>query len=339
MAITWISTKAMMGNPASQTADGSTYTQNFKVTFDVSGRVTAGVEAGRDVQLLEALAIEAQGVPRFGNQFRRNRAAFLTNKSANVLSSQSNNIPNQVIVTCTYTTISVDKKDEEENPLDKAPDITWGTHFEKEAIYNARILKVFQGNKQIFKDQKAGRGNKIQQINNFVIPITNSCGQTFSPFPEVDTPYLKCTITENLSFYDVKQAQEMIQTVNADEFRIDGYLVRQGQALLLDRSAVIQYQGKLSYRVVTTQLLFKENHELTVIDQGTKAYIKESKEFRSGDPDKRKNLMDDGAETTALENLDGRGNKLKKGKDIVFLNWGIHKVSKFKSLKLPEIRL
>ena len=177
MSISWSSTEPMFANPAAQNDSGVSYVQNFHVKYDISNRVITGTEAGKDVQLIEASALLAPGVPRYGSVFKGNKAAFCRGLSSRIHPDETSNIPSNVLVTCNFRAVSVERKDEETDPLLKAPDISWGTHFENEAIQNANVLKVMQGGKEVFKLQKAGVGGKLQQINNFVIPITNSCGQ------------------------------------------------------------------------------------------------------------------------------------------------------------------
>ncbi len=334
MAITWVSTKpALGGHPATQGESGTTYTQKYHVTYNKENRDSSG----NDVQLLEASALFAPGIPRYGDSFKLNNAAFVNSISANVLSSQSNQIPNQVIVTVTFSTIANDKKDEEEDPLKKAPDVAWTTHFEREVIDNARILKI----KDNVILQEAGKGGKLQQINNFAIPITNSVGVPFTPAPEIDVPYMKVSIVQNLGVFDVGQANSMIQTVNVKSFQLDGYTITEGQGLLLDRSATIEYQGKISYRVVTTEILIKSDHELSIKDNGKTAYFgeKPSNKFKGGKQADIDHITFNGKEVDDAQLLDGKGNAVADGGKAVFLNWGIFAVSDFNQLQLPAQRL
>jgi hypothetical protein len=335
MAITWVSTAPMFSNPATQNENGVTYVQNFKVTYDISSRIASGY----DVQLLETSALTAPNIPRYGDQFRGNTAAFCNSITTRVIDSQSNNIPNQVIVTCTFSTQSDTKKNEENNPLEKAPDIVWSTHFEREAVQNARILRVIQDGREIDKVQEAGRGNKIQQINNFSISVTNSSGQPFNPFPEKDVPYMLCSIVENKAVFDVKQANDFIQTVNVRSFKLDGYTIQKGQALLMNREASTEYQGKLTYRKVTTSILIKETHEMQILDNGMYIYGSGANKFAGGNPDDLIPYDLDGVNSTTAQRLNGKGGKLGAGAKSVFLNFGIFAVRDFRELNLPSQRL
>ena len=335
MSFQWIKTEPEFSNPVTQDENGITYTQRFRVHYNVD----TGNNYNKFVmQLIEVDAHTAQGVPRYGDQFKGNKAAFCRNISTQIDSSQSKNTPTQVIVTCTFTTLSADKRDEEENPLEKKPDVVWGTYFERQTIENARILKI----NGIVVNQVAGQGNKLEQINNFEVPIINSAGQKFNPAPEVDVPYITCTIVQNLAEFDPGQANNMIQTVNVRSFKLDGYTIEPGQALLLRREAGIEYQGKLSYRVVTTEILIKENHELHLLDNGKMAFRKDKKSnnFNGGKPEDLVVIDIDNINTPDNQRLDGNGNPLDDpGAKGVFLEYGIFAVSDFRILNLPEQRL
>lgn len=330
MAISIKSVQPYFANPVQINQDGTTYIQNFKVEFNTQSATKA------DRQLIETKAVLAAGVPRYGDVFKANKAAYCKSISSSVIPDQSKNLPSIVLVSCTFTTVSVEKKDEETNPLDKAPDITWGTHFENEAIVNASSL--------IVAGQNIGGGGNVggRQVNNNQVAIINSAGQPFTPAPTRSVPYVKCTILQNFSFFDVKQAISAIQTTNSSPFRIDGFIIKRGQALLLERAASIEYLGKISYRKVQTTILFKLNHSLHLQDKGTKAFNpkpQKSQAFNDGDPKKKINIMDDGAETTTSGLLDGKGNQLEKGKPPVYLEYTILGTSDFKRLNLPTLRL
>ena len=334
MPFTHFKTEPMFSNPVTQDENGITYTQRFKVIYSYD----SGDATSNDLQLMETDALNAPSITRYGDQFKGNVAAFCRNISTAVIGSQSNDLPTQVIVTCTFTTIPASKRDEEENPLEKSPDIVWGTYFERQTIDNARLLKI-NGN---VINQEAGKGNKLQQINNFTIPIINSVGQRFNPAPEIDVPYITCTIVQNLSEFDPGEANRMIQTVNVRSFQLDGYTIEPGQALLLRRDAGIEYQGKLSYRVVTTEILLKENHEIHLLDNGKLAFRKDkpSNAFNGGDPEDLVPVTNDGESTSDPVRLDGKGNILDdKGSSGVFLDYAIFAVSDFRTLNLPAQRL
>jgi len=330
MAISIKSVQPYFANPVQINQDGTTYIQNFKVEFNTQNATKA------DRQLIETKAVLAAGVPRYGDVFKANKAAYCQSISSSVIPEQSKNLPSIVLVSCTFTTVSVEKKDEETNPLDKAPDITWGTHFENEAIVNASSLIVAGQN------IGGGRGAGGGQVNNNGVAIINSAGQPFEPSPTRSVPYLKCTIVQNFATFDVKQANKAIQTTNSSPFRIDGFLIKRGQALLLERAASIEYLGKLSYRKIQTAILFKENHSLHLQDRGTKVFNpkpQKSQAFNDGDPTKRIFIMDDGGENTAEDLLDGKGNRLDEGASAVYLEYTILGTSDFKQLNLPALRL
>ena len=338
MSFQWIKTEPEFSNPVTQDENGITYTQRFRVHYNVD----TGNNYNKFVmQLIEVDAHTAQGVPRYGDQFKGNKAAFCRNISTQIDSSQSKNTPTQVIVTCTFTTLSADKRDEEENPLEKKPDVVWGTYFERQTIENARLLKI-DGRDQGQNVQPIGPGNAVQQINNFSVPITNSAGQRFNPAPEVDVPYVTCTIVQNLADFDPQEANNMIQTVNVSTFQVDGYTIAKESALLLRREAGIEYQGKLSYRVVTTELLIKENHNLHILDNGKMAFRKDkpSNNFNGGKREDLVIIMPDGESTPDNQKLDGKGNLLEaEGSSGVFLDYAIFAVSDFRALNLPAQRL
>jgi len=195
--------------------------------------------------------------------------------------------------------------------------------------------------------QKAGAGGKLAQINNFVIPITNSCGEAFDPFPERSVPYLMATVSQNMLTYDPRLAEDMIQNVNVRSFQIDGFTVKEGQAMLMERTSSIEYLGQASYRKVSTTLLFKKTHNVILADVGMKRYFDRSNQFFSNVSGLIP-IMNDNQETTKNELLDGKGNRLgldpngfpDQGQpEAVFLHYGVNVASDFRALNLPAVRL
>jgi hypothetical protein len=336
MALT-ISAKAQpyFGNQATQDDSGTNYTQRYLVKF--SNFTTA---SAADLQLAESQALFANGVPSIGDTFRGNRAAFCKSKQASVLNQD--NKPVGVIVTCVFSTIGTPQKDEESDPLKKRPDITWSPIFEREAVQNCRLIKTFtDGQKpiEVARGKRIPNADKLEQINNFSVAVTNSFGDPPTPFPEKDVPYMQWTIVQNLPVFDVKQAIALLSTVNVKEFRLDGYNILPGQNLLVQRSAVVKYQGVTSYREVTTSGIIKTTHDAIVLDNGPSAYgvdNKPSAKWRSGVNTGGK-IKRDGQEVIAR--LDGKGNFLDDDKPDVFAQYAIYPAADHVPLQLPTERL
>ena len=309
----------------------STNPARFQVLFDNSTATAS------EMQLVETRALTAPNIPRYGSQFRGNRAAFCNSITPVIAGDNQANHPFKIIVTCIFTTISSDKKDEELNPLAKSPDIMWATEAVNEVIENARILEVKQAGKTIERKKQKGGGSILQQINNFAIGITNSAGEGFDPKPERSVHYPTVTIVQNLPFFSPKLMINTVGTINVRAFKVDGQTITRGQALLIQRDATTAYQGKLSYRIVTTKLLIKQTHDMIILDQGFRIFGTESQKFNSGDPLNLTSQIN-GLDITTLQPLDGKGNLLEKGKEAVMLNYGIFKANDFRRLKLPARR-
>ena len=331
MALPILSVEPTFMNPVTQNDSGTTYTQRFQVLFDNSTATAS------EMQLVETRALTAPGIPRYGQQFRGNRAAFCNSITPVVAGDNQANHPFKVIVTTIFTTVSSDKKDEELSPLEKSPDIMWATEAINEVIQNARILEVRQGSKIIQKKKDKRGGSALQQINNFTIGITNSAGEGFDPKPERAVHYPTVTIVQNLPSFSPKLMINTVGTINVRAFKIDGQTITRGQALLVQRDATTAYQGKLSFRIVTTKLLIKQSHDLILLDQGHRVFGTESEKFNSLAPIDLTSQIN-GLDITTLLPLDGAGNLLEKGKAAVFLHYGIFKAQDFRRLNLPARR-
>ncbi len=198
MALRVTAVNPMFGNPVNGNDTGTNFTQNYNVLFD---ETDVSNLSANDLQLAEFLAYFANGIPKIGAVFRAKNTAFCKGKSATVRVEDQK--PFSVIVTCTFSTIGTENKDQEENPLDKRPDITWQPIFEREAVTSARIIKIFQDGRERVGDRIQGQPNQgagaLEQINNFSLAITNSFGDKFNPSPEKEVAYLQWTVTENLA--------------------------------------------------------------------------------------------------------------------------------------------
>jgi hypothetical protein len=322
-------------NSVTQDVSGTNYTQRYLVKF--SNFDTA---SGTDLQLAETIAITANGVPQIGNQFRGNRNAFCKSKSASVLNGD--NKPVGVVVSCVFSTIGDDKSKETENPLDKAPEIVWTPIFERQAVTSCRLIKTFTDGKdpkEVARGKPIPNADKIEQINNFSVAVTNSFGDAPNPFPEKDVPFMQWTVVQNLPSFDVNQAVQLLSTVNVRDFKLDGYTIKKGYNLLVQRSASIKYQGDISYREVTTSGIIKSTHDAVVLDNGPSAYgvdNKPSNNWRSG-VNKGGKIKRDGQEV--IGRLDGKGNFLDDDKPDVFARYAIYPVADHKPLSLPTERL
>lgn len=328
MALTIAATATpMFSNPANRTNSATNYTQNYQVLFNGVNTASAA-----DLQIAEALALDAPGVPNIGDNFRANKAAYCNGKSA--AARVQGNKPVSVIVTCTYSTMGDPEKDSAENPLDKVPTIVWTPIFEREAITSARQIKIFQDGEPQKGLQVDGKG---KGVNNFDLAITNSFGREFQAAPEKEVPYMQWTVTENLAVFDVKLALELLHTVNHIDFKIDGYTIKEGQNLLVQRSATQQFSGKFSYREVTTSGIIKSSHAAQVADNGDFVHNPDTPgaKFNNGKDDGVEGQIDG---VHAVVNLDGKGNALKEGQKQVFIHFEVYERQDHNRLKLPTER-
>lgn len=327
--LTITSVNPLYGNPVTKDTSGSSYTQRFQVLFNTASNTASA----KNRQLAEAIAIDANGIPVINQSFRLNRNAFCRSKSA---SARQEGETISVVVTCMFSTKGTDEQDQEDSPLNKAPDISWIPVFEREAVLNARIIKVFQNGVQIGKDIQGKvnrRVGKLAQINNFSEAITNSFGDVPNPVPEVDVPYLQWNIVQNLANFDVGQAELLLQTVNVKAFKLAGETIREGRNLLQQRSGVLKYHGTGSYWEVTTTGLLKQTHDAQLTDNGAHQYIANSQVFLSG--------IDEGTRTKrngkfAVRRLNGKGRQLRDKEKSVFLHFGIYEAQDHSKLNLPQ---
>lgn len=342
MAITAGKAVPYFDMPATETKDGTTYIQNFKVPL--SGFATANA---LQRSLVGSLALRANGVPQYGAQYAGDGFAFCTQRTTRPIGGEEDQIPTYVIVTCTFSTISVDKRDEEQSPLEKRPDIVWASQFERIVAMNARRIKTVQGGKENIVQEQKVRKVFVGQFNQWDFQITNSSGRHFNPQPEIDVPYPIVTIVQNLSRddWDPITNAKLVGSTNLNSFKVDGVKIEIGQALLLDRVARTMYQGKLSFREVTTTLIFKNTHDIIAGDQGFTVWKKK------GDPDAKSGRFGGGQNDFFIHNvrnagdnspdqvpLDGLGNELKGiplKEKAVFIHFSVFQQLDFSSLKLP----
>ena len=332
-------------NPATENQDGSTFIQRFRVPL--FGVDTADA---KERSLIEGRAKRANGLPQYGHQYEGNSAAFCQNITANVISGQENNTPTHVIVACTFSTKPVDKRDEEEDPLEKRPDIIWSTHFEREAVLNAHERVEFQNGSALGPVVCGSRNTitgEVNGFNQFSLGIINSAGQPFTPSPEKDIPFPMVTVIQNISRddWDPVQNKLFIGTRNITDFKIDGVTIKRREGKLLDRVARTMYQGKLSYREVTTTILIKANHDLILQDRGfitigiptTPGNPSDPSPVFGGDQNTvPNNIKVDGNNSPEEILLDGLGNLNPKEKSPVYIHYNFDDDQNFTLLRLPQ---
>ncbi|MGI9571510.1 MAG: hypothetical protein ACR2PH_17615 [Desulfobulbia bacterium] len=321
------------GNPAQETAEGTEYTQRFKVEFENVSTATVD-----ELHIIESLALNAPGVPAYGDTFKGNINAKCERRSTAVISGQETNIPHYVIVTCLFSTIPTSNRGQQKDPLQKQPDIDWGLMFEREVIMNAYERAAFQdGGKPLYRNVDRG-GLFNFTVNLFKQGVLNSNNKPFNPQPEMDVPFLTCTITENLETFNPIEALLYTGAINDASITIDGSTFGPGKALCLGRTAKIQYNGDESYRQVVTKLLFKDSHDLIVQDRGFIVFKDPAKKFGGDDDSVETWAKVDGAETSEEVLLDGFGAKLGVGKKPVYLHYKYLKQQNFDKLNLPRKR-
>lgn len=330
MALVIESVEHTFNNPVTGDDSGTNFTENYLVLFTAASIAAA---SAAELSHAESIAFFANGVPQRGQQNSFNRAAFCKSKSTSAL--VSDNKPVGVKVSCVYSTIGSNKKDQEDNPLNKLPDVTWNHISEREAMINARRIRMFQGGQQ--RIEKNGNVNRaFINVNGFDLAILNSFGAPFGTQPEREVYYQTCTIVENVITYSRREARDVLGSVNDAPYSVYGEPVEEEEAMCITRSAQNRYLGQFSYWEQTTVLLFKPTHDSIVLDNGDMGYIEESQEYRSG--------IDDGGELTrdgvqVVKRLDGKGNELEDKKDSVFLHFATAPIRDHNLLNLPKQRL
>ena len=336
-------------NPATENKDGSTFVQRFHVPLlNVIG------SSAMELSLIEGRAKRAQGVPLYGHVYPGNNAAFCQVIKSNVISDQTKNIPTHVIVSCTFSTKPVNKRDEEEDPLKKSPDIIWGEFTEKVTLTNARRLTVFQGKTRgaTLKGEPIAN-SPFNKINQYSLGITNSALDPFKPGIQRDVFWDTVTIVQNISRddWDPEENSKLKGTVNKAKIVVDGFKIPAKNAFLKSRTARIMYQGKLSYRQVTTTLIIKNTHAVIVQDTGFQKLVEKlptvpglqqgppSTEFGGTEDFKKIPIKTNAKKVPVEQPLDGLGNALKKGEEIVYSHWDVYEREDFKLLKLPTEKL
>lgn len=348
MAITPLRAEPYWQNPVNQTADGTTYTARYLVKFNGISSATK-----KDYQTICSKAINAEGIPRYGSSWITNKNAYCEAITAEEF--QSDNHPTQVIVTCTFSTIPVSDRDQEDNPLAKRPDIDWGVMFERQVIENVKRLRVIQNGQQLQVVNGAAAGGAAAAINGlndpnlFDLGITNSALDPFQPQPEKDVPYLTCTITRNIesSRWNPKEAARSVGSINIDPLTIDGEKFNAKEVMVLDRGAGIRYAGKQSYREERIQLLFKSTHDLIIQDRGFQGYETGDKFggriLPPGAPganvDPKKVFKVDGQDAPIEQLMDGKGNRLEAGQNTVYLYFEYAPDYNFNQIGLPTQKL
>lgn len=322
-------------NPISGDLKSTTFVENWQVLFTRASLESASPD---DLGTAEFIAYFANKVPQIKQNHRLNANAFCQAKQT--ITIVSKNRPTGVIVTCTFNTQGTDKQDEEENPLLKIPDVTWSSITEREAVINARRIKILKNNNPIETIVGAINVNlPFRNINSFDLAILNSFGDVFAQQPEKEVAYQTVTIVENVPFFSVGLAKAALFAVNGQPFSVDGESIASETAMCINRSAQNRFAGILRYREQTTTLLFKPTHDILVTDNGANAYIGEdnkSNKYRSG--------IDEGGKITingenTIKRLDGKGNVLDDKEDSVFLQFAVNPVLDFNLLNLPRQRL
>jgi len=345
MSIKLLKAVPTFGNTATEDENGSTYVQMFRIGL-------TGFETANAFQrsLVQAQALFADGLPQYGFAFAGNSNAFCINRTVQVINTESDNIPTHIIVTCTFSTIPRTKRDEEEDPLKKRPDIVWGTHFEREAVLNAHERQEFQNGANLGPLVCGARNTStgdLNAFNEFSLGIINSAGQPFTPSPEKDIPFPTVTVVQNIGrdAWDPVQNKQFIGARNSTDFKVDGVTIKRREGKLLDRTARTVYQGKLSYREVTTTILIKNNHNLILQDRGFLFLgipksgtddIDPSPVFGGDATTEPFTVETDGTETPEEILLDGRGNVNPKERTPVYIHYNFDDDRNFALLGLPQ---
>ncbi len=160
--------------------------------------------------------------------------------------------------------------------------------------------------------------------------IVNSAGQAFDPPLTIERRALVATIGYNSEDFDVTQASEFQNTVNATATVIGNFNVGARQAKIIEIGAVQQYYKDIAYWAVTIKVeINPETWDRLVLDQGI--YQK--------DPNDATKIVrmatDDQAEATEPLKLDGNGAKLDpQSADPEFLTYKTFPETNFAVLDL-----
>jgi len=342
MAITSGQAEYYFGNTINEAENGTTYMVHYIVRL--FGFETASAKERSQSQLI---AKRASGVPQYGDQYEGDVNAFARGISVATIGGEDKNIPTKAIVSVTFSTIPTEDRDEEENPLNKRPDSSWTTVFEREVVLNAWRRQIFQNGGMIGQVLDAGIiGNVFNNFNLFKIGIKNSANEPFNPIPEKDVPYPMVTIVRNVpsAAWDPLTQSQFVGTINVEDIKVDGADIKKENALCLENSSRLFYQGKDSFREITTSLLLKNSHDLQIQDKGFKVLKKPdgggSTGFGGGSGGFKPTVAKvDGEDTPVEVLLDGNGNILPENAKPVYIHYAIFQTANHTQLGLPQEKL
>ena len=199
--------------------------------------------------------------------------------------------------------------DEDENPLNRDPEITFATE-------SFMVAVVAEANQSTGNPEGA---------------IANSAGEPLDPPPETEEDILIVNITRNETNepFSVVQFYNFTNSLNSDSFTFGDATFQPGQVKLritigkreeyVDQNQDITYYRSVSYMIAANP----RGWDLDYLDQGS--YYK--------DGDTEKPFEVEGERTVGL--LDGSGGKLADGAMAIFLNKKIKKRVAFSTLNLP----
>jgi len=279
-------------NPrAWKTRDGRGYTRVYKVILDDPTDGAAVARTADD---------GSTAVPDIGD-------AYPSDSSADVVRVDPMETGSRLIfdVRVDYETPGARGPGDDErsdDPLSDPVKVSWGSWTETRAV-----IKDRDGN-----------------------PIVNSANFWFDPPVEETFHHPMVTITRNVSSYDPDDADEYIDTVNADSLTIAGLTVAAGTAKLVRWDADNNERNGTEYFTETYEVWFKPGGwARELLDQG---YY----EIVDGEPQPYSDARGDN--TLTLMRLDGSGNFLAPTASLtssVFGSFDILEEKHFSALNLP----
>ncbi len=182
-------------------------------------------------------------------------------------------------VTVTYTTPTGASTPEEEDPLDRPDEVSWGGTEETEPYWRDTQETI---------DWPMGR------------PMTTSAGEAFAQFLERDTGKLVLTITGNRSTGNPALDEEYSRTVNSNEVEIEGVTFDAGMLYMKPIQGQKVIEGDHTY--------YRKTWTIVANRDGWKQYVEDRGFYEEAPGGKLKLILDkDGVPVKTPWPLDGDG--------------------------------
>ncbi len=277
-----------------------TYTQTFIV----------GTDDPQDGSLTARTAIDPNGGPVIPQPLTFYVAGNEFDLGAFVKSVEAHEIGETGMlweVTVTADSEMPEPPKDQENPLDRPPEVSWS-------------FAQFQ---RVAEKDITGKA------------IVNSAGQAFDPPVQIDDSRPVCNIDRNEDAFDPTVIFQYKDAINSDALDIGGLAVLPGQAKMSNISARRQFENSQFYWKVSYEIHIKsDGWALSILDQGL---------YKEGVNNKPTPCTDDaGNEVSVPVLLDGQGGQLAlppappgQTGAPVFLTFEVYTQLPFEALALP----